>query len=113
MAPGIFRLCTAYCTPVIPVRLAICLPLLICTLDAYSPHGALFSTSPPQGPNGGSTTPLTLPPPLILNITRPKSPVSGSSNVSPEDIRNMAEYEDARPSSGICHWFVIVTMTNQ
>jgi hypothetical protein len=41
MAPGIFRLRTACCTLVIPVRLAICLPLLICTLDAYSPPAAL------------------------------------------------------------------------
>src|SRR6266436_1414419 len=84
MAPGIFRLRTACCTLVIPVRLAICLPLLICTLDAYSPHGALFPGSPPQGP---------LSPPLILNITRPKCPVSGGSNLSPEDIHNIAEYE--------------------
>jgi hypothetical protein len=83
MAPGIFRLRTACCTLVIPVRLAICLPLLICTLDAYSPHGALFPTSPP----------LPLPPPLIINITRPNSPASGSSNLSPEDTHNMAEYE--------------------
>jgi hypothetical protein len=84
MAPGIFRLRTACCTLVIPVRLAICLPLLICTLDAYSPHGALFPTS---------TTPLPLPPPLIINITRPDSPASGSKNLSPEDAHNMAEYE--------------------
>ena len=41
MAPGIFRLRTACCTFVIPVRLALCLPLLICTLDAYSPPAAL------------------------------------------------------------------------
>jgi hypothetical protein len=93
MAPGIFRLRTACCTLVIPVRLAICLPLLICTLDAYSPHGALFPTSPPLGSNVGSTTPLPLLPPLIINITRPNSPASGSSNLSPEDAHNMAEYE--------------------
>jgi hypothetical protein len=91
MAPGIFRFRTACCTLVVPVRLAICLPLLICTLDAYSPHGALFPTSPPQGPNVGSTMPLPLP--LITNITRPSSPTSGSSNLSPEDAHNMAEYE--------------------
>lgn len=90
MAPGIFRLRTACCTLVIPVRLAICLPLLICTLDAYSPHGALFPTSPPPGPNAGSTTPIPLPLPLIINITHP---ASGSSNLSPEDTHNMAEYE--------------------
>ena len=82
MAPGIFRLRTACCTLVIPVRLAICLPLLICTLDAYSPHGALFPTS---------TTPLRLPPPLIIDI--PNSPANGSKNLSPEDAHNMAEYE--------------------
>ncbi len=84
MALGIFRLRTACCTLVIPVRLAICLPLLICTLDAYSLHGALFPASPPQGPH---------PPPLILNITCPKSPVSSGSNLSPKDIHNMTEYE--------------------
>jgi hypothetical protein len=93
MAPGIFRLRTACCTLVIPVRLAICLPLLICTLDAYSPHGALFPTSPPQGSNVNSMTPLPLPPPLIINITHPNTPASGSSNLSPEDAHNMAEYE--------------------
>ena len=79
MAPGIFRLRTACCTLVIPVRLAICLPLLICTLDAYSPHGALFSAT---------TTPLPLPRPPIIN-----PPASGSKNVPPEDAHNMAEYE--------------------
>lgn len=87
MAPGIFRLRTACCTLVIPVRLAICLPLLICTLDAYSPHGALLQTSPPQGPNVGTTMTLPLPPPFIINITRPNSPAS------PEDAHSMAEYE--------------------
>lgn len=84
MAPGIFRLRTACCTLVIPVRLAICLPLLICTLDAYSPHGALLPAS---------TAPPLLPLPLIINITRPNSPASGSKNLSPEDAHNTAEYE--------------------
>ena len=93
MAPGIFRLRTACCTLVIPVRLAICLPLLICTLDAYSLHGALSQTSPPQEQNVGSTMTLPHSPPLIINITRPNSPASGSSNLSPEDAQNMAEYD--------------------
>ena len=85
MAPGIFRLRTACCTLVIPVRLAICLPLLICTLDAYSPHSALFPAS---------TTQLPLPAPLIINITRPNPlAASGNKNPSPEDAHNMAEYE--------------------
>ncbi|KAF8259425.1 hypothetical protein EI94DRAFT_1834423 [Lactarius quietus] len=60
MAPGIFRLRTACCTLVIPVRLAICLPLLICTLDAYNPPAALR----PQGalppfPNSGHELPAS------------------------------------------------------
>jgi hypothetical protein len=88
MAPGIFRLRTACCTLVIPIRLAICLPLLICTLDAYSPHGALFPIN---------TAPPPLPPPLIINVTRPNSPASGSKNLSPEDAHNMAEHEYIAP----------------
>jgi hypothetical protein len=97
MAPGIFRLPTVCCPLIVPVRLAICLPLLICTLDAYSPPGALFP-SPPQAPDiVGSTLPFPLPLPLILNITRPAplapGPASGSSNLSPEDARSILEYE--------------------
>lgn len=59
MPPGILRLRTACCTLVIPIRLAICLPLLICTLDAYSPHSALL----PQGML-----------PLFINNTRVDHP---------------------------------------
>jgi len=74
MPPGIFRLRTACCTLVVPVRLAICLPLLICTLDAYSPHAALF----PQAPR-----------PLIVTIPRPE-PTSGSaSSTMPEDAHGV------------------------
>jgi hypothetical protein len=93
MAPGIFRLRTACFTLVIPVRLAICLPLLIFTLDAYSPHGALFP-SPPQGPDVSSTVPPHSFPLIINNITRsaPPAPGSGSSNLSPEDAHNMLEH---------------------
>ncbi|KAI9510098.1 hypothetical protein F5148DRAFT_1182447 [Russula earlei] len=75
MPPGILRLRTACCTLVIPVRLAICLPLLICTLDAYSPHAAPF----PQA---------TLPP-LIVNITRPDA--TGSNTL--EDAHSAHAYE--------------------
>ncbi|KAI9453141.1 hypothetical protein BJY52DRAFT_1290446 [Lactarius psammicola] len=67
MPPGIFRLRTACCTLVVPVRLAICLPLLICTLDAYSPHAALL----PQGAL-----------PLILNGTH-ELPASGDGRTVP------------------------------
>ena len=60
MAPGIFRLRTACCTLVVPVRLALCLPLLICTLDAYSPHAALRPQgAPPTIPNGTHEVPAT------------------------------------------------------
>ena len=90
MVPGIFRLRTACFTLVIPVRLAICLPLLICTLDAYSPHGALFPTSP-QGPGASNTPPPHPFPHIINNITRPAPPApgSGTPNLSPEDTHNM------------------------
>ena len=93
MAPGIFRLRTACFTLVIPVRLAICLPLLIFTLDAYSPHGALFPTSP-QGSDVSTTLPLYHFPLVINNITRsaPPAPGSGSSTLSPEDTHNMPEH---------------------
>ena len=67
MAPGIFRLRLACCTLVIPVRLAICLPLLICTFNAYSPQAALR----PQG---------TLP--LIFNGTH-EAPASGDGRTVP------------------------------
>lgn len=67
MPPGIFRLRIACCTLVVPVRLAICLPLLICTLDAYSPHAALR----PQGAL-----------PLILNGTH-ELPASGDGRTVP------------------------------
>ena len=67
MAPGIFRLRTACCTLVIPVRLAICLPLLICTFNAYSPQAALR-------PHG------TLPP--IFNGTH-EAPASGDGRTVP------------------------------
>ncbi|KAH9963757.1 hypothetical protein BC827DRAFT_1154258 [Russula dissimulans] len=79
MAPGIFRLRTACCTLVVPVRLAICLPLLICTLDAYSPHATLF----PQAMR-----------PLIVNITRPE-PTGSSASTIPEDehgVHGVYEY---------------------
>ncbi|KAI9442717.1 hypothetical protein H4582DRAFT_1930471 [Lactarius indigo] len=68
MAPGIFRLRTACCTLVVPVRLAICLPLLICTLDAYSPHAALR-------PQGAAL-------PLIFNGTH-ELPASGDGRTVP------------------------------
>jgi hypothetical protein len=75
MAPGIFRLRTACFTLVVPIRLAICLPLLICTLNAYSPHAALI----PQ------VTPLS---PLTLNITRPFAAGPGDGPPPlPEDAR--------------------------
>lgn len=73
MPPGIFRLRTACCTLVIPVRLAICLPLLICTLDAYSPHAALR----PQGAL-----------PLILNGTH-ELPEGGDGHVVPVYIAQL------------------------
>lgn len=83
MVPGIFRLRTACCTLVVPIRLAICIPLLICTLDAYSPPGALV----PQG------APLS---PLILNITHPfPSPSSGPGGGSPPGPAPLPE--DAHP----------------
>jgi hypothetical protein len=67
MPPGIFRLHTACCTLVVPIRLAICLPLLICTLDAYNPPAALR----PQGAL-----------PLILNGTH-EVPASGDGRTVP------------------------------
>lgn len=67
MAPGIFRLRTACCTLVIPVRLAICLPLLICTFNAYNPQAALR----PQGAL-----------PLIFNGTH-EPPASGDGRTVP------------------------------
>jgi len=79
MAPGIFRLRTACFTLVIPVRLAICLPLLICTLDAYSPHAALV----PQGAL----------PPLTLNIPRPASGPGSAGSALPEDAHGVPIYE--------------------
>ncbi|KAH9962068.1 hypothetical protein BGW80DRAFT_1463603 [Lactifluus volemus] len=82
MPPGIFRLRTACCTLVIPVRLAICLPLLICTLDAYSPHPALL----PQG--------AVLP--LIINNTHINDPAS--SNL-PEDAHSIPVYITLHPTS--------------
>ena len=82
MAPGIFRLRTACCTLVVPIRLAICLPLLICTLNAYSPHAALRpqgalplvfngTHEPPTSEDGGRTVPvyialLPAPPPAQM-----------------------------------------------
>ncbi|KAI0291137.1 hypothetical protein BC826DRAFT_509274 [Russula brevipes] len=81
MAPGILRLRTVCCTLVIPIRLAICLPLLICTLNAYSPHAALFPT--PQSP------PPPLPQPLIINITRPRPALANP----PEDTHRAPVYE--------------------
>jgi hypothetical protein len=78
MPPGIFCLRTACCTLVIPVRLAICLPLLICTLDAYSPHTALR----PQGVV-----------PLIINSTR----IDPASSDLPEDAHSMPAYIALRP----------------
>ena len=76
MPPGIFRLRTVCCTLVIPVRLAICLPLLICTLDAYSPPAALS----PQGAL-----------PLIINITRPDP--GASPSLPPKDPHSLPVYE--------------------
>ncbi|KAI0258213.1 hypothetical protein BC834DRAFT_912648 [Gloeopeniophorella convolvens] len=73
MPPGILRLRLACGTLVVPVRLAICLPLLICTFDAYSPHAALL----PQG-----TLPIT------TNSTRTDS---ASSNL-PEDAHQVSAY---------------------
>ncbi|KAI0255609.1 hypothetical protein BJV78DRAFT_687941 [Lactifluus subvellereus] len=78
MPPGILRLRTACCTLVIPIRLAICLPLHICTLDAYSPHGALL----PQGVL-----------PLIINNTR----IDPASSNLPEDGHSMPAYISPRP----------------
>jgi len=74
MPPGIFRLRTACCTLIVPVRLAICLPLLICTLDAYSPHAALV----PQATR-----------PLIINIPRPESTGISAPSTMPEDAHGM------------------------
>ena len=76
MAPGIFRLRTACFTLVIPIRLAICLPLVICTLDAYSPHAALV----PQGSL----------PPFTVNVPRP---ASGPGSALPEDAHGGPVYE--------------------
>ena len=85
MAPGIFRLRTACFTLVIPVRLAICLPLLICTLDAYSPHAALV----PQGAL----------PPLTVNIPRPASGPGSAGSALPEDAHGVpvSEYIALQP----------------
>jgi hypothetical protein len=83
MAPGILRLRTVCCTLVIPIRLAICLPLLICTLNAYSPHAALFPT--PQNP----PPPPPQPQPLIINITRPRPALANP----PEDTHRAPVYE--------------------
>jgi hypothetical protein len=79
MPPGIIRLRTACCTLVIPVRLAVCLPLLICTLDAYSPHAPLL----PQGVL-----------PLIINSTR----IDPESSSLPEDAHSMPVYIALRPT---------------
>ncbi|KAI0296503.1 hypothetical protein B0F90DRAFT_1919051 [Multifurca ochricompacta] len=76
MVPGIFRLRTACCTLVIPIRLAICLPLLICVLDAYSPPAALI-------PQGGILPPM-------INNSKPTE--TASSNL-PEDVHDVAVYE--------------------
>jgi hypothetical protein len=67
MVPGIFRLRTACCTLVIPVRLAICLPLLICAFNAYDPQAALR----PQGAL-----------PLLFNSTH-EAPASGDGRTVP------------------------------
>ena len=82
MPPGIFRLRTACFTLVIPIRLAICLPLLICTLDAYSPHAALVPL--------GSLPPLTVTAPRPAS--GPGSTGSGSSAL-PEDAHGGPVYE--------------------
>jgi hypothetical protein len=82
MPPGIFRLRTACCTLVIPVRLAICLPLLIFTLDAYSPPAAPL-------PQGGVL-------PLIINNTHIGDPAS--SNL-PEGAHTIPVYIALRPTS--------------
>ena len=85
MAPGIFRFRTACFTLVIPVRLAICLPLLICSLDAYSPHAALV----PQGAL----------PPLTVNMPRPASGPGSTGSALPEDAHGVpvSEYIAVRP----------------
>ena len=84
MAPGIFRLRLACCTLVIPVRLAICLPLLICTFNAYSPQAALR----PQG---------TLP--LIFNGTH-EAPASGDGRTVPVYIAVLPVQSPAQTETG-------------
>lgn len=91
MAPGIFRLRTACCTLVIPVRLAICLPLLICTLDAYSPHAALR----PQGAL-----------PLILNGTH-GLPAGGDGHIVPVYIAQLPASPPAQTGRVLTLAFVI------
>ena len=60
MAPGVLRIRTACCSIIIPVRIALCVPLLVATLDAYSsPHPAAPTSSPhsPASPLLNNTTP--------------------------------------------------------
>ncbi|KAH8997686.1 hypothetical protein EDB86DRAFT_2914367 [Lactarius hatsudake] len=91
MAPGIFRLRTACCTLVVPVRLAICLPLLICTLDAYSPHAALH----PQGAL-----------PLVFNGTH-ELPTSGDGRTVPVYIALLPAPRPAQTGRVLTLAFVI------
>ncbi|THH11468.1 hypothetical protein EW146_g8029 [Bondarzewia mesenterica] len=63
MAPGVLRLRTACCSIVIPIRIALCIPLLIVTVDGYgaytpSPHTFTNSTAVPSIPSFTNSTPL-------------------------------------------------------
>ncbi|TFY81066.1 hypothetical protein EWM64_g2947 [Hericium alpestre] len=44
MAPGVLQLRTACCSIVVPIRLALCIPLLICIFDGYSDGSTLQRT---------------------------------------------------------------------
>ncbi|KAI0058008.1 hypothetical protein BV25DRAFT_1841287 [Artomyces pyxidatus] len=79
MAPGVFQLRTACCSLVIPIRIAFCIPLLICTLDGYSHLG----TVAPAGPIPAFTDPV----PIFSNSSLPpgadKDATDGMSHLFP------------------------------